>query len=136
MSQGGFSASLFGYAKEHQEKVGALQKVLAIKLFSSIILDTAVRSGRARSNWQCSVGSARTGEVPNRGQDAAVKEVQDTAAQVDGTKDVTLVLINHLPYIYRLEYEGWSKQSPDGMVRKNVTRFSHLVAEQVKELKL
>ena len=38
-------------------------------------------------------------------------------------------LTNNLPYAQRLEYEGWSKQAPAGMVRVNMARIADIMKE-------
>jgi hypothetical protein len=49
-------------------------------------------------------------------------------AKMGGAGSVTF-LCNALPYAERLEYEGWSKQSPAGMVRVSMARIDAIVSE-------
>jgi hypothetical protein len=46
-----------------------------------------------------------------------------------------LYIVNHLPYGPRLEYEGWSSQTPNGMVRITAAEFQQYVAAAVARAK-
>lgn len=91
-----------------------------IGVFSSIIKMTPVDTGRARGNWQCSLDVPITTQVdlldPTGSQaiSSVIATVRESAVNY---------LSNNVPYIRRLEYEGHSKQAPDGMVRISLQRF-------------
>lgn len=81
--------------------------------------------GRFRANWNVSYGTA----------DESVSEATDKARAIaEAAKALSLPIggitwmTNGLPYAYRLEYEGWSKQAPAGMVRISSTEFGDHVA--------
>jgi len=38
-----------------------------------------------------------------------------------------------LPYIERLEYEGWSAQAPSGMLRVSLAEFPRIVENEIKK---
>lgn len=104
-----------------------------LELSSAIIKETPAKSGRARGNWQASVGRGASGEVPvsgiRSGEARAIAQVDQTISVAVG--DV-YYLTNNVPYIERLEY-GWSKvQAPDGMVRKNMQNFNRLLAKNIR----
>ena len=42
-------------------------------------------------------------------------------------------MANNLPYAHRLEFEGWSRQAPEGMVRRTVARFNQIADEAAKK---
>ena len=42
-----------------------------------------------------------------------------------GTK--TAYIFNNTPYLERIEYQGWSKQAPNGFVRISVMQFTSIV---------
>jgi len=50
----------------------------------------------------------------------------------DGTQDI--YLLNSLPYVRRIEYEGWSSQAKAGMVRITVAEFQTFVDKAVRSL--
>ncbi len=71
---------------------------------------TPVRSGRARANWRCSVGS------PDYSADGGTEfdPFRASAAFSAVKAGDTLCITNSVPYIGRLE-EGWSVQAPAGI---------------------
>lgn len=99
---------------------------------TAIIKDTPAKTGRARGNWQASIGRGATGEVSvgsvRSGEAKAIADVDQTVRVAVGD---LYYLTNNLPYIERLEY-GWSKKHPDGMVRKNLQNFNRLLVKNIK----
>lgn len=107
---------------------------VVIALFSAVIRDTPVDTGRLRSNWQVAMGLQpnliTTGDTD---QNAPIRRVNDTTQQFQKGHDIAITLSNSMPYAYRIEYEGWSREkSPDGMLRRNVNRFKTLLAAQAR----
>ena len=127
MRAGGFAAQLNFFGQATDEKVEQLRRAVTIQLFSAVILDTPVDTGRLRNHWRVSVGDpdlsaieATTYEVSGR---ATIAAVEKTVNASEG--DVVLWLSNNLPYAMRIEYDGWSHtKAPEGMVRRNVARFN------------
>ena len=103
-----------------------------LELSTAIIKDTPAKTGRARGNWQASIGRGATGEVSvvnkRAGEAKAISNVNQKASVAVGD---LYYLTNNLPYIERLEY-GWSKQAPGGMVRKNMQNFNRLLAKNIR----
>ena len=99
---------------------------------TAIIKDTPAKSGRARGNWQASIGRGATGEVSvgsvRSGEAKAIADVDQTVSVAVGD---LYYLTNNLPYIERLEF-GYSKQAPNGMVRKNMQNFNRLLVKNIK----
>ena len=130
-----FSQAIQLYA----EKVGATLdetlRAVALDLYGAIIKDTPVDTGRAKGNWQTTLGSPAVGVIERTSEDGAIAEMNEEVAKFKG--DTTMYLTNNLPYIGTLEYggygtgdgatekttrDGFSIQAPYGMVRKNVVR--------------
>lgn len=106
---------------------------IVTELFSSVILGTPVDTGRARANWLPSVNSYVSSPIP-KVDPTGNNTIGLVNAMRFGMGDV-VYLTNNLPYIYRLEYEGWSKQAPNGMVRVNMARIQSIVANAVRDAK-
>lgn len=126
-----FSAQIAGFGERASARIQNVRRGVVMKLFSAVILDTPVDTGRARGNWQVSEGSpvktaTDTEDKSGRGPIAAVEAA---AQKSDG--DTPLFLSNNLPYIAELE-NGSSTQQPEGMVRKNVVRFGRLIQIEIK----
>jgi hypothetical protein len=129
-----FGAQLAGFAKRTGVSVDQAFRGIVIELFSSIITDTPVDTGRARGNWQTSVGSPQPGVV-GRLDPVGTGAIAEVIATPMEAGDVVW-LSNNLPYIGRLEYDHWSAQAPHGMVRKNMARVDGIVRDVVKGRKL
>jgi len=130
-----FSADLRRFNRKTKGSLDRTRRIVIIKLFSAVIKDTPVLSGRLRGNWQTTINSPATGVIGIRDEAAAITEVQSMAARSKGSDVV--ILRNNLPYAYRIEFDGWSKvKAPQGMMRRNVARFQRLLREAVREGRL
>lgn len=114
------------FSAKAQEKVLKIFKKSIIDLTSDIISDTPVDTGRLKNNWFPSVGAAS-----EQTAEATANEAGDRAesfANSELTLDKTFYFTNNLPYAFRIEFEGWSKnKAPQGMVRRNVVRWKQIV---------
>jgi hypothetical protein len=131
---GRFSGQLGRFAGRAKHNLDATRRAVAIKLFSAIIMDTPVLTGRLRGNWQTSINSPLTAPIDRNDLTGAeaIRDVEKMVAQSRPTD--AMYLRNNLPYAYRIEYEGWSKvKAPEGMVRRNVARFRRILNEAVRE---
>jgi hypothetical protein len=103
-----------------------------LEVSTAIIKGTPADTGRARGNWQASIGRGATGEVSvvnkRAGEAKAILNVNQKASVAVGD---LYYLTNNVPYIERLEY-GWSKQAPGGMVRKNMQNFNRLLVKNIR----
>ena len=129
-----FASDVAKYAKLAGASVDETGRAIVLELFGSTIKDTPVKSGRAKGNWQTTIGTPASGTTDRLGEAEALAEVSQQAASFGAGK--VIYLTNNLPYIYRLEFLGWSQQSPDGMARKNVARIQSIVRKAVAENKV
>lgn len=116
-----FSADLSKYARKTINNAGKVSRAVKISLFSGIIQDTRVDTGRLRGNWQTSTGAPKLAEVErlDKTGELAISEAAEnvTAFGVD-------YMTNNLPYAYVWEEE-------DGMVSKNLARVERNLKEAV-----
>lgn len=144
-----FASDMEAYAKKAGLSLNQTVVSVALELYGSVIKDTPADTGRARGNWQCSIGSPLSGVLSGEGESgtetdapngdgpktaAAVKEVRGVLLKYEPGQ--TVYLANNLPYIRRLEYDGWSDQAPAGMVRKNIARIQQIVAKAARDNKI
>lgn len=120
-----FSIQLKRYGAKSIDAVDRVRRRVIIELFSAIIRETPVDTGRLRSNWQITLRSPATGTLGIRDVSAVIAEAEAAANASKG--DDVVIMRNNLPYAYRIEYEGWSKQAPEGMVRRNIAMFQRIV---------
>jgi hypothetical protein len=119
MSAKEFSLDITKFIEKTTNNVEAKVRVICLNLLSGITYKTPVDTGRARANWQTSIGSPKSSTL-----EATDKIGSNTIA--GGQSDIknapgnVFWITNNLPYIYRLEFDGWSKQAPRGMVRATI----------------
>lgn len=90
--------------------------------------------GRARGSWQYAKGAPASGGADTIDPSGA-QSIGRVAAGVSAGDPLDVHFItSNLPYMRRLEYEGWSQQAPDGMVRKSIAEFQAHVERAVREL--
>lgn len=130
-----FSEDLKKFAGKVDPSV-VVQKV-ALDLFGRVILRTPVDSGRARANWQTSLGSPQEGEVETVNNipvgasgGSAFDEVAQVVSNYQG--DESIFLSNNLPYTEVLE-NGSSSQAPAGMVKVTLAEYPHIVENAVNK---
>ena len=125
-----FSTDLGRLVADSLEKVERIDRAIKLELFSSVIKDTPVDTGRARGNWQTSVSAPKTNTIERRGEAGSLNEMRNNLGGLDSTTYLT----NNLPYIEALEH-GHSIQarSPDGMVRKNIARINQIIRQMVNQ---
>ena len=120
-----FSSDISKYARKTIGDAGKVSRASKLALFSGVIRDTRVDTGRLRGNWQTSTGSPKMAGVdrldPNG--DEATKEAMAnvTAFGVD-------YMTNNLPYAVVYEEK-------DGMVAKNMARVERNLKEAVDSVK-
>ena len=94
-------------------------RAATIGVFSSVIRMTPVDTGRAKDNWQCTIGSPASGEAMTN-ETAMIATIPQHAGE-------KVYLTNNVPYIQKLEY-GHSQQAPSGMVRISIDKFEGLMS--------
>jgi hypothetical protein len=92
---------------------------ICLDLLTGIVLKTPVDTGRARANWFTSINSP-TAKVTVSTDPSGSSAISNGLSAISKATGNVLWITNNLPYIYRLEFEGWSKQAPAGMVRVTV----------------
>lgn len=98
----------------------ALQKRIALDLLRRIIFRTPVDTGRARGNWQVTLGPADEKSLVTTDPGGAGTLARG-AATIAGAQPFGLITVyNNVNYINRLE-GGHSQQAPSGMVRLSLT---------------
>jgi len=118
-----FKADISRFAKKTNSSLDEACRAIKISLFNSAIMDTRVRTGRLRGNWQTSTGSPIT-NTTQRTDPSGASAIQEVTQKTTGLGTVDY-LTNNLPYA-----EVWEEK--DGMLSKNLARISRIVREEVK----
>jgi hypothetical protein len=118
-----FSLDVKKFAEQAEKFADDAVKKVCLDLLSDIVLNTPVDTGRARANWFTSIGTPSTATIEYEGaQSAAGLAISRASDDVANAPRNIFWISNNLPYIYRLEFEQWSKQAPSGMVRLAINR--------------
>lgn len=102
--------------------IDELARAVKIEIFSGVIRDTRVDTGRLRGNWQTTTGSPAPSQL-----DRADPTGASAIADAQGVKaDTVDYLTNNLPYA-----EVWEER--DGMVARNVARVERTIREKAQK---
>jgi hypothetical protein len=114
-----FNLDISNFINKTSETADAEVRKICLDLLTGIVLKTPVDTGRARANWFTSIGNpgANITEATDPSGSSSISGSMSAISKATGN---VLWITNNLPYIYRLEFEGWSKQAPAGMVRVTV----------------
>ena len=118
-----FSLDVKKFAQRAGKDADAVISKICLDLLSDIVVNTPVDTGRARANWFASIGAPASTTVEHEGaQSAAGVAIGRASTAIAKAPRNIFWISNNLPYIYRLEFEQWSKQAPSGMVRLAINR--------------
>lgn len=124
------------FGPETVGNINRLRRGITLKLFSSIIRDTPVLTGRLRANWQISENAPILSSTDKTDRSGGQTIAALSAPIEKSTGDTEMFLSNNLPYAAKIEFDGWSKvKAPEGMVRKNVVRFGRLISIEASKQK-
>jgi hypothetical protein len=123
---GSFEDQIRAWQVKTERKLDEVPRKVVFEMFRKIVLKTPVDEGRARSNWQPSIGSPATGTFDTLDKDGNATIAKAKAILATANAGDTIYLSNNLPYIRRLE-EGYSQQAPAGMVALTVQEFAAIV---------
>jgi hypothetical protein len=137
-----FEGDIIRFTKKTEKEADKIRRGIIIKLFSAVIDDTPVDTGRLRGNWQTSVGSPKntTLQKTDKGGNQAKTKIISNLGKFGDKVHLT----NNLPYAKVAEYgewngptdkvtgDGYSKKAPAGMVRKNAVRFQRILKRLAK----
>lgn len=137
--------------RKFAEKAGANVETVVRKTTGHLLASTVLRTpvgnpslwkgnppagyvgGRLRANWNASIGMPdfSTSIVRDQSGGSTIARGNGVVSQWKGGD---IYLMNSLPYVREIEYEGHSKQAPAGMVRITVTEFQTFIDQAVAEL--
>ena len=143
---GSFSLDVSKFAEKAKMSTSKAVRKTAIGLYSAIITESPVDTGRFRANWMVSgrqPDTTTTFELDKSGS----KTIDKMTNFILSASDYGMfTLSNNLPYAHVIEYGGYpgdgpntvggfSIQAPQGVVRVNIARFEQLLNEAAQEAK-
>lgn len=132
-----FAANLARLSLKASNRAFVVVQKTALDLGSQVVEGSAVDTGRFKNNWNSSVNRAdmsTTDAVDPSGQQA-LQRMQSTLTMEAVRGGTKIFISNGLPYARKLEFEGQSKQMPDGVVRLALQRTAEAVKKAVAEIK-
>jgi hypothetical protein len=125
-----FSAAVKAWGIDALKRVDKVRRASALEVFMLTIYATPVDTGRLRGNWQTAINSPKTSHI-TRLDKAGGEAVAEAMANLGSMVDV-VYMTNSLPYAEKIEYEGYSRQAPNGMVRVSAAKWQRIVQEKAK----
>lgn len=141
---GSFTNTVKRWTRKTEKAMDESTTAIALEVFRRVIKRTPVETGRARANWQTSIGKPdyTITEQSDKSGDGAISRALAVLSKRKG--DAPAFLANSLPYVPKLEYGGYSegprteggfsRQAPKGMVRITIAEFDQIVRSKVKKV--
>jgi hypothetical protein len=101
-------------------------------LWHNTVVPPGYVGGQARANWQSSIARPATGTLDT---EDATGTTTINNVDVSNAPGNVWYLTNNLPYINQLEYDGWSTQAPEGMVRVTIAELDQAIARATAALR-
>lgn len=145
---GRFALDVSAWVKKAKGNGRLVVKKVVLDLGTSVVLKTPVGDpenwkhpapagyvgGRARGSWQYEKGAPAQQEPGTIDQSGQVAIARVAAGVQSGDAADQHFITSNVPYMRRLEYDAWSRQAPDGMVRLTVEEFRTHLGQAVREL--
>ncbi|ANT45259.1 tail component [Xanthomonas phage Xoo-sp2] len=125
-----FQGQLRGFGIKTLDRIDKVRRASVLELFKLVIFATPVDTGRLRGNWQTTINSPASAAI-GRDDPGGAAAMAEAVANLGSIVDVVW-FTNNLPYAERIEYDGWSKQAPEGMVRKHVASWKRIVEAKAR----
>ncbi|TAN27274.1 MAG: HK97 gp10 family phage protein [Castellaniella sp.] len=101
-----------------------------------VVMNSPVLTGRLRASWGFGVDHPKNGPTGVTDKSGLFTLNQITAAircvEIGSKK---FYITTGLPYAKRIEYEGWSKKAPAGMVRITIANLPNAIRDYARGLK-
>ena len=113
-------------AKRANATLDEFTRAVWIELFTGVIDNTRVDTGRMKGNWQTTVGAPAKSDI-DRLDKSGAETIRDMASKRGGAGQITY-LTNNVPYV-----GVWEQR--DGMVAKNIARIETNIRKLAREIK-
>lgn len=125
-----FSRRIRARVKSLEGNLNQVVRKVAMAADQAVVLGTPVDTGRARSNWIVSVGSAHgdtisayvpgeKGSTKSENTQAALDQGESVIRNYTSGRDQSIHITNNLPYIQALN-DGHSEQAPANFVESAI----------------
>lgn len=131
-----FAATLRGRALRLSVNLPSIVKKAASVMVERVIHTTPHDTGRARAQWNVSIGApdtSVTAETDYDGDQTIAKGQATIAAATQLAPGAAIYITNSLDYIEALD-SGWSQQAPAGMVARAMQAGIDSVKQEAKDI--
>ena len=126
-----FSADIRKATEKYKDGYNTVVSESLFKLSRSAVFMTPADTGRAQGNWFASLNGFSETRISDKTK-PDLAQIESVTNKIDS--DV-FYLINNLPYIGKLEFDGHSTQAPSGMVRVSLENFNVMIKDSIANLK-
>ena len=116
-----FSSDIAAFAKKANIGLEDAAARSLLQLTNQVVIGTPKDQGTAQAHWFPSSGAPVQGFDLDRRDLVSQSSINSAISDSIGG---TYWLVNNLPYIRRLEYDGHSEQAPQGWVRIAIENFN------------
>ncbi len=111
-----FARQILRRARQVETGASDAVKTAALVINQVVILETPVKTGHARANWQVGLVAPITKEIDAEDKEGAATIARNNTLIRAREKRVDIILSNNVPYINKLN-EGSSSQAPAGFIQ-------------------
>lgn len=143
-----FALDIAGFVKKAGGNVEKVVQKVGADILASVVARTPVGNpslwknkppngyvgGRLRGNWNVSFGAPDLTTTVVRDQSGGPTVSRGIGILTNWNGEADIYVMNSLPYVRTIEYEGHSKQAPAGMVRITVTEFQAFIQKAIAEV--
>ena len=143
-----FSVDIAAFVKKAGGNVEQVVQKVGADILASVVARTPVGNpslwkskppqgyvgGRLRGNWNVSFGAPDLTTTPVRDQSGGPTIQRGIGILTGWNGEADIYVMNSLPYVRTIEYEGHSSQAPAGMVRITVAEFQAFIQKAVAEV--
>jgi hypothetical protein len=135
VSNADFKRNFSALLKRVGDRAEMVVRGTALGIGGSVAEKSPVDTGRFKNNWMTALDSIDASANARADASGASSRASLTAQVAAWKPGQTIFITNSLPYAYRLEYDGWSRQAPAGMVRVTVVEFAQRFERAVRAAK-
>lgn len=95
----------------------------------------AYTGGRFKNNWQVGLGAINSAQVDQPDSSGSSSMSRAQTALGDLKLGQVIFVSNNLPYAWKLEFAGHSKQAPNGMARLALQNTSQAIAKAARSVR-
>ena len=125
-------AQLRELAQAYPEKAESVLEASFLEVTGMMIMQSPVRDGFFRNSWRAGINEidSSVSTTASAAISASTGSVRAALNRLD--LGANFFFTNSLPYAHRIEYDGWSQQAPNGVVRVNLLKIDSVFERNIE----